>query len=158
MALQLTHTCLFHLSSSLTHVGFFSQNPQSTACTRACFAFPLNWAVSLSPTSCFIRRLVMTCCHTGGEIWEMRVLPSTFTFRAFIRIALRQFIHIFTRWWWWLPYKVPTGTPGAVWGSGSFPRTLQHAGQRNWTSDLPITRCWLYPWATDASLYMCLFW
>ena len=33
----------------------------------------------------------------------------------------------------------------AVWGSISRPRTLWHADQGNRTSDLPITRCWLYP-------------
>ena len=29
------------------------------------------------------------------------------------------------------------------------PRTPRHADQRNRTSNLPITRCWLYPWATS---------
>ena len=32
-----------------------------------------------------------------------------------------------------------------IWGSVSCPRTLQQAVQRNGTSDLPITRLWLYP-------------
>ena len=38
-------------------------------------------------------------------------------------------------------------TSGAVLGSVSCPRTLQHADQGNRTSDLPITRHWLYPWS-----------
>ena len=41
-----------------------------------------------------------------------------------------------------------TSTSGAIWGSVSCPRTLQHADQWNQTSDLQITRCWFYPWAT----------
>ena len=32
----------------------------------------------------------------------------------------------------------------AVWGSASCQRKLQHADQENWTSDLSITRHWLY--------------
>ena len=50
-----------------------------------------------------------------------------------------------TVWWRWLPWKVPTSTSEAVWGSVSCPRTLWHADQGNQTSELPITRCWLYP-------------
>ena len=34
---------------------------------------------------------------------------------------------------------------GAVGGSVSCPRTLRHAEQGNLTSDLLLTRCWLYP-------------
>ena len=41
-------------------------------------------------------------------------------------------------------YKVLTSTSGAVWGSVSRSRKLQHADQRNRTSDLAITRRWLY--------------
>ena len=47
-------------------------------------------------------------------------------------------------WWWWLPCKVLTSTSGAVWGSVSWPRTLRHLDQGNWTSYLLITR-WS-PW------------
>ena len=37
----------------------------------------------------------------------------------------------------------------AVWSSVSCPRTLYHADQGNWTSDLrSFPRRWLYPWAT----------
>ena len=43
---------------------------------------------------------------------------------------------------------VLTSTSGAVWDSVSCPRTLQHSGQGNWTSDLPITSSYPYPWAT----------
>ena len=47
--------------------------------------------------------------------------------------------------------------PGDVWErkdpiTVSCPRTLQHGGQGNWTSDLPITRRWLHPWATATTL------
>ena len=45
---------------------------------------------------------------------------------------------------------VPTSTPGAVWGSVSCQRTLQHADRGKWTSDVQITRHWLCPWATAA--------
>ena len=34
-----------------------------------------------------------------------------------------------------------TSTSGTVWGSVSYPRTLQQADLRNQTSDLQITRC-----------------
>ena len=42
-----------------------------------------------------------------------------------------------------------TSTSGAVLGSSSCPRTLRHADQGSQTSNLQITRCWLYPWATS---------
>ena len=65
---------------------------------------------------------------------------------AFIQTDLKQFIH----WWWWLPCKVLTGTSGAVSsGSVSCSRTLWHADQGNQTSDHPMIRRWLCPWATD---------
>ena len=57
----------------------------------------------------------------------------------------------FIHWWRWLPCKVPTSTSGAVWGSVSCPWMLWHADQGNQTSDLQITRIWLYPWARAAS-------
>lgn len=41
---------------------------------------------------------------------------------------------------------MPTGTSEA--GSVSCPRTLWHTEEGNRTSDLPITRYWLYSWAT----------
>ena len=44
-----------------------------------------------------------------------------------------------------MPCKVPTGTSEE--GSVSCPRTLWHA-EEDQTSDLPITRYWLYSWAT----------
>ena len=59
-------------------------------------------------------------------------------------------IHTLLHWWWWLPCKMATRTSGVVWGLVSCPRTLWHADQGNGTSDLPITRCWFYPWATAA--------
>ena len=34
-------------------------------------------------------------------------------------------------WWRWLSCNVLTSASGAVWGSVSFPRTLQHADQGN---------------------------
>ena len=49
--------------------------------------------------------------------------------------------------------KVVTSTSGAVWGSVSWPRTPQHADQGNQTSNLPLTRRWLYPWATATPIY-----
>ena len=45
-------------------------------------------------------------------------------------------LQIFIHWWPWLPCKVPTSTSGAIWGSASCPRTLRHADQGNWTSNL----------------------
>ena len=67
----------------------------------------------------------------------------------FVQSNLQQFIQTFIHWWRWLPCKVPTSTSGAVWGSVSCPKTL-HADQGDQTSDLPITRRRLYPWATAA--------
>ena len=43
---------------------------------------------------------------------------------------------------------IHTYTDGGFWGSVSWPRTISHADQGNWTSDLPI-RCWLHPLATN---------
>ena len=37
------------------------------------------------------------------------------------------------------------GARGSVWGSVSCPGTLWEANQGIWTSDLPVTRRWLYP-------------
>ena len=61
----------------------------------------------------------------------------------------------FIRHFWPLSYTDDGGchakcwcTSRAVWGSVSCLRTLQHAGQGNRTCDPPITRHWLYPWAT----------
>ena len=51
---------------------------------------------------------------------------------------------------WWLPCKVPTSTSGAVWGSVSCPKTLVYADKGIWTSDLPITRFRLCPWAAHS--------
>ena len=90
-------------------------------------------------------------------VWY-RIRQGTLTFRSYIRCSLSKatysnsYIHSFIHWWWWLPCKVPTRTSGAVWGSVSWPRTLRHADQGNPTRDLPITRCWLHPWATAAPL------
>ena len=39
----------------------------------------------------------------------------------------------------------PTSTSGAVWGSISCPRTLQHRDEGSGTSDHPITRRWALP-------------
>ena len=51
---------------------------------------------------------------------------------------------------------VQTSTSGVASGlvSVSCPRTLRHTDQGNWTSDLPIPRCWLYPWATAAHVML----
>ena len=65
------------------------------------------------------------------------------------KVTDRKFMH----WWRWLPCKVETSTSGAVWGSLTCPRRLRHADQGNQTSDLPITRRWLYIWATAAHFY-----
>ena len=47
---------------------------------------------------------------------------------------------------------------GAVWDSVTCPRTLWHADQGNWTSNLPLTRCWLYPWPTaDTTIIGCIW-
>lgn len=45
------------------------------------------------------------------------------------------------------PCKVPTSTSGTVQGSVSCLRTLWYADQGKQTSDPPMTRCWLHPWA-----------
>ena len=61
-------------------------------------------------------------------------------------------IHTSVHWWRWLPCKVPPST-GAVWGSESCPRTLQHADQGIRTSDPMITRHRLHDWASAAYVY-----
>ena len=45
-----------------------------------------------------------------------------------------------------------TSTSETVWGSVSCLGTPRHADQGYQTSNLPITRCWLYPWATADSV------
>ena len=50
---------------------------------------------------------------------------------------------------------VLTSTPGAVWGSVSCSRTLRHADQGNWTSNLLMTRRWLNPWSTAITWAQC---
>lgn len=42
-------------------------------------------------------------------------------------------------------------------GSVSCPRTPLHEDQVNWTSNPPITRCWLNPWATFTQWWTSLF-
>ena len=81
---------------------------------------------------------------------SLMALLIAFTFSRCFCPKQLTVIHTFMHWWQWLPCKVPTSTSGAVWGSVSSPRTLWHAHRGNRTSDLPITRHWLYPWATAA--------
>ena len=85
--------------------------------------------------------------------WEEDFLSSTFW--HFIRTFIRCFcpkwltvIHTFIHWCRWLPCK--TSTSGAVWGSVSCPRTLWYADHMNRTNDFPMTRCWIYFWASAA--------
>ena len=66
---------------------------------------------------------------------------ETFPFSSCVCQKGRTVIHTHMHRWLWLPCKVTISTPGAVF----CPRTLWHAEQGNQTSNLPITRRWLYP-------------
>ena len=98
--------------------------------------------------------------HSDDLDYARRTLSWRFSclhllFREFSRCFCPKrltVIHTFIHWWRWLPCKVPTSTSGAVWGWVSCPRTLRHADpdQGNRTSDLPVTRCRLYPPSTSA--------
>ena len=95
-----------------------------------------------------------------SENWTKRARwwfrPFTFTLRAFSRRFCPKRLHtyIHTLMAWWLTWKVPTSTSGAVWGFSILPRDTLTAKQGDRTSNLPITRSWLYPWSSATPTYL----
>ena len=84
--------------------------------------------------------------------WRLEQCLSHWQFSpdAFVQSNLQKFIHSYTDGGG-CHGTCPTSTSGAVWGSASYPRTLWHTDQGNWTSNPPITRRQLYLWAKAAT-------
>ena len=97
---------------------------------------------------------VLTCSSTGGLVSRVNI-PSFwhyYYFRAFIRRFCPKELTVIHTYMHTLMAAAATqwhlSTQGTVWVSVSSPRTLWYVDEGNQTSDLLITRYWLYPWAT----------
>ena len=99
---------------------------------------------------CSVKMILRSClyqCWTSFCLYRTKITTYSELAQVILPSAHKWYYcttvlgvcHTFIHWWRWLPCKVSISTLGAVWVSVSCPRTLWHADQRIWTSNLSLS-------------------